>query len=152
MTLGEKLQNLRKKRGFSQGKLATMISVSRQAVSKWESNETTPDIGNLFQLSKIYNVSLDFLLNDEIEDANDIPVLLTLVSKEKKRGNFKWIIILLAAIAMALYIGQRFHIPGLVNAYIVLIATVSLLIALVLFIRQLISFLKGESNHKKIKP
>lgn len=149
MTLGEKLQNLRKKRGFSQEKLATMIAVSRQAVSKWESNETTPDIGNLLQLSKIYNVSLDFLLNDEIEDANDIPVLLTLVSKEKKRWNFKWIIILLAAIAMALYIGQRFHIPGLVNAYIVLIASVSLLIILILFIKQLISFLKGESNHEK---
>lgn len=147
MTLGEKLQNLRKKRGFSQEKLATMIAVSRQAVSKWESNETTPDIGNLLQLSKIYNVSLDFLLNDEIEDANDIPVLLTLVSKEKKRWNFKWIIILLAAIAMALYIGQRFHIPGLVNAYMVLIASVSLLIILIFFLKQLISFLKNVSMH-----
>lgn len=147
MTLGEKLQSLRKKRGFSQEKLATMIAVSRQAVSKWESNETTPDIGNLLQLSKIYNVSLDFLLNDEIEDANDIPVLLTLVSKEKKRWNFKWIIILLAAIAMALYIGQRFHIPGLVNAYMVLIASVSLLIILIFFLKQLISFLKNVSMH-----
>lgn len=116
-------------------------------VSKWESNETTPDIGNLLQLSKIYNVSLDFLLNDEIEDANDIPVLLTLVSKEKKRWNFKWIIILLAAIAMALYIGQRFHIPGLVNAYMVLIASVSLLIILIFFLKQLISFLKNVSMH-----
>lgn len=148
MTLGEKLLNLRKKKGLSQEKLAAMITVSRQAVSKWESNETTPDIGNLLQLSKIFNVSLDFLLNDEIEDANDVPVLLTLVSKEKRRWNLKWILILLAAIAMALYIGRLFHIPGLVNAYIVLIALASLLLTFILLLKQLFNFLKGENNHK----
>lgn len=58
----ERLYTLRKSRGFSQEELAEHIGVSRQAVSKWERGEASPDTDNIIQLSKIYGVSLDELV------------------------------------------------------------------------------------------
>lgn len=62
MTLGEKIQALRKQKGLSQEQLSEMISVTRQAVSKWELNESSPDLDNIVQLSGIFDVSIDYLL------------------------------------------------------------------------------------------
>ncbi len=70
MTLGEKLLYLRKTKGLSQEQLASEITVSRQAISKWELGESIPDTENVIQLTKLFNVTADFLLNEEI----DIPV------------------------------------------------------------------------------
>jgi len=64
MTLAEKIQILRKQSGMSQEQLAEKITVSRQAVSKWEQGESFPDIDNIVQLSKIFDVSTDYLLKD----------------------------------------------------------------------------------------
>ena len=64
MTLAEKIQALRKQSGMSQEQLAERITVSRQAVSKWELGESFPDIDNVVQLSKIFSVSTDYLLKD----------------------------------------------------------------------------------------
>ena len=65
--IANKLVNLRKRSGLSQEGLAEKIGVSRQAVSKWERAESSPDTDNLIALSKLYNVSLDEMLssNDE---------------------------------------------------------------------------------------
>ncbi len=57
-----KLQQLRKQHGLSQEQLAENLGVSRQAVSKWERGEASPDTDNLIALAKLYNVSLDQLL------------------------------------------------------------------------------------------
>lgn len=62
ITLGARLAKYRKKKGLSQEELAYKLDVSRQAVSKWERDEASPDTNNLIALSKIYNVSLDDLL------------------------------------------------------------------------------------------
>lgn len=59
MTLGEKLQSLRKENMLSQEKVAELVGVSRQAVSKWETNLSNPDTKNLIRLSEIFNVSVD---------------------------------------------------------------------------------------------
>lgn len=67
MTLGQKIQNLRKEKGLSQEDLASQITVSRQAVSKWELDLTIPDTENIVQLSKILSVSTDYLLSDVLE-------------------------------------------------------------------------------------
>ena len=64
MTLREKLIVLRDKAGISQMALAHQIGVSRQAVSRWESGDTTPSTDKLKALAKIYDVSLDWLCND----------------------------------------------------------------------------------------
>lgn len=62
MTLGEKIAILRKQRGLSQEDLASMMSISRQAVSRWEQDESMPDIDNMVLLSNIFKVSTDYLL------------------------------------------------------------------------------------------
>lgn len=59
MTLGERLQNLRKENMLSQEKLAELVGVSRQAVSKWETGLSNPDTENLIKLGEIFNLSID---------------------------------------------------------------------------------------------
>lgn len=66
----QRLAELRRSKGFSQEGLARKLGLSRQAVSKWERAESSPDTENLISLAKLYGVSLDELLNpsNEIED------------------------------------------------------------------------------------
>ena len=66
MTLGAKLQSLRKQSGMSQETLAGQLGVSRQAVSRWELDISLPETENIIKLAKIFNVSFDYLLNEEI--------------------------------------------------------------------------------------
>ena len=67
MTFGEKLQALRKAQGLSQEELAQRINVSRQALSKWESGASVPDTENVIALSRLFGVSTDYLLLDEVK-------------------------------------------------------------------------------------
>lgn len=62
MTFGEKLQELRKKAGLSQDALAEKLEVSRQAVSKWERDETMPETEKVIRIAQLFHVSLDSLL------------------------------------------------------------------------------------------
>jgi len=62
MDISARIQNYRKERGLSQEQLADAVSVSRQAVSKWESGQSQPDIDRLISLSRVFDVSLDALL------------------------------------------------------------------------------------------
>lgn len=64
LNFGENLRRLRKERNLSQEQLSEMLNVSRQAISKWESNKTYPDIENLMLLRNIFNTTLDDLLFD----------------------------------------------------------------------------------------
>lgn len=61
--LANRLIELRKEKGLSQEELANKLNISRQAISKWERGESSPDTDNLIELAKIYNISLDELLN-----------------------------------------------------------------------------------------
>lgn len=72
MKLADKILYLRKKQGMSQEALAEQLNVSRQAISRWEMGTAQPDASNLLQLSKLFSVSADFLLNDEYENDNTI--------------------------------------------------------------------------------
>lgn len=65
MTFGEKIQKLRKQAGLSQEELAYQLHVSRQAISKWERDNGYPEIEKIVRLSKIFHVTLDYLLNEE---------------------------------------------------------------------------------------
>lgn len=64
-TLGKKLKEIRKKSGLSQEQLAEIMNVSRQAITKWENDRGIPDISNIQELSKVFGVTVDYLLNDE---------------------------------------------------------------------------------------
>lgn len=65
MKFGQKLQQLRKARGWSQEKLAQQLGVSRQAVSKWEVDAAQPDVQNVLQISSLFGVTADYLLREE---------------------------------------------------------------------------------------
>ena len=62
MTLGETIHQLRTSRGMSQGDLADALEVSRQSVSKWETDASVPDLDKLVQLSRLFDVTLDQLV------------------------------------------------------------------------------------------
>lgn len=70
MTLGNKLSKLRKQNNYTQEQLSDILGVSRQAISKWESDASYPETDKIIQLSKLYDCSLDYLLKDEITDEN----------------------------------------------------------------------------------
>lgn len=67
MLLSEKIMDLRKKKGWSQEELAEKLDISRQSVSKWESNASIPDIDRILALSRLFGVSTDYLLKDELQ-------------------------------------------------------------------------------------
>lgn len=75
MTFAEKVFSLRKKAGLSQEELAEKLEVSRQAISRWEMGLAMPDASNLLQLSKLFKVTTDYLINDEYSSDEDIPIV-----------------------------------------------------------------------------
>lgn len=79
MTLGERIAYYRGKLGLSQGELAEQLGVSRQAVSKWETDAGLPDLERLIALSRLYRITLDELVKGEspeetAEPPEEIPV------------------------------------------------------------------------------
>ena len=68
MILADKITEERKKKGWSQEELANQLGVSRQAVSKWESAGSIPDLQRILQMSELFGVSTDYLLKDELEE------------------------------------------------------------------------------------
>ncbi|PNV62034.1 hypothetical protein C0033_10295 [Clostridium sp. chh4-2] len=90
MKLSEKVVALRKAKGMSQEGLAEKLNVSRQAVSRWEMGSALPDASNILQLSKLFGVTADYLLNDDYKNDSDLPQI-----KEIKEDNSKLILIFL---------------------------------------------------------
>ena len=83
MNFSEKLQWLRKSKGFTQEEFAEKLNVSRQAVAKWEAGQAYPDIMNLIQISDLMNVTVDYLVKDrectmvpKKRDNNDVEELI----------------------------------------------------------------------------
>lgn len=75
MILADKIINERKRNGWSQEELAEMLGVSRQAVSKWESAQSVPDIQKILIMARIFGVTTDYLLKDEMGEKEDAPVM-----------------------------------------------------------------------------
>ena len=73
MKLSDKILTLRKRGGMSQEELAEKLNVSRQAVSRWELGSAQPDANNILQISKLFGVTADYLLNDDYDSDNDLP-------------------------------------------------------------------------------
>lgn len=68
MILADKIITLRKKTGWSQEELASQLGVTRQSVSKWEGAQSVPDLDKVVQMSRLFGVSTDYLLKDELEE------------------------------------------------------------------------------------
>lgn len=83
MTLGQKLKDIRKRFGLSQEQLAEIMNVSRQAITKWESDNGLPDVSNLQELSKVFGITVDYLLDNN----NQLPALS--MKKELDKEKYK---------------------------------------------------------------
>ena len=118
MKLSDKLIELRKEKGWSQEDIAERLDVSRQAISRWENGTALPDAQNILRISKLFNISSDFLLNDEYE--NDAPNLTVDALEEggapadnSPKKHSHWYLILamslalLAALTVAIVMGIR---------------------------------------------
>lgn len=68
MVLADKIVSLRKKAGWSQEELAEQLGVTRQSVSKWEGAQSVPDMDKVVQMSRLFGVTTDYLLKDELEE------------------------------------------------------------------------------------
>ncbi len=75
MIFREKLVQLRKSRNLTQEQLAEELGVSRQAVSRWEAGDSTPDMINLLGLCDLFGVSADYLIHDNYQSDEDMPVV-----------------------------------------------------------------------------
>ena len=87
MTFAEKLKSIRKKAGLSQEQLAEKLGVSRQAVTKWETETGIPDIENMMAISALFDISIDELLSNE-RPANKSQVEISDLW-ERQKGNTK---------------------------------------------------------------
>lgn len=93
MTLGEKLSKLRKENNYTQEQLADVLGVSRQAISKWESNITYPETDKLIRMSELFECSLDYLLKDSEESDNknnEERLFLRMRLRERKSEKTVW--------------------------------------------------------------
>lgn len=88
MNLGNSLFHARKKSGLSQEEVAEKIGVSRQTISKWETNETVPDIYQSKKMAKLYRISLDELIEFDI-DLQEIEEMID-KSDEKLNEKVNW--------------------------------------------------------------
>ena len=77
MTLGQRIAECRKKKGLSQEGLGEKLGVSRQAISKWEADGAVPEVDKLIGMSKLFGVSVGWLLGIEAEAAPEQPELLS---------------------------------------------------------------------------
>ena len=77
MKLHDKIIIHRKTKGWSQEDFAERVGVSRQAISRWENGTALPDAQNILQISKLFEVSADYLLNDDYASDSDIPAVKT---------------------------------------------------------------------------
>lgn len=83
MNLGNNLFQARKKAGLSQESVAEKLGVSRQTISKWETDETIPDIYQTKKLAKLYNLTLDELIDFDI-DVKEIEEIIKNTDEEKE--------------------------------------------------------------------
>ncbi len=88
MSLGNSLYKSRKKKGLSQEEVAEKLGVSRQTISKWETEETVPDIYQAKKLAKIYGLSLDELTDVDLDQKEIEEVIKN--TDDKKEAKINW--------------------------------------------------------------
>lgn len=86
MSIGERITGLRKQKDLSQGQLAALMGVSRQAISKWENDQTSPDTMNLIKLSEVFDTDIEYLATGQVKvDPSELePIVMTVVKEVEK--------------------------------------------------------------------
>ena len=107
MTLGEKIAKHRKELNYTQEQLADILGVSRQSISKWESDIAYPETEKLIELGKLFDCSMDYLLKEEVIEKGDVQTsilteisrkVVNLKNKDKSKKLLKIIGIILAVV------------------------------------------------------
>ena len=117
MTLGERIRTCRQNAGMSQEKVAELVGVSRQAVTKWEANQSSPNTDNLFKLAEIFETKVNLLLASEDEgkqyNAEEIYHLYkmeeekkTLLKKQEQKRNCRIALLVLIGYISIYLIGR----------------------------------------------
>jgi transcriptional regulator with XRE-family HTH domain len=119
MKLAQRIFEYRKQLNLSQEALSEKLNISRQSVSKWESDQATPDLEKLILLSQIFGVTLDDLVNDSKKELKNSEILIQgLVSeaqfRQSKRKNTKLLILLSILVGLTL-IFQTITLNGMSN-------------------------------------
>ena len=105
MTMGEKILKLRKAHGWSQEELADRIGVSRQAISRWESDQAKPDADNIILLCELFGLSADYLLGTGVILDNPSPSVAVVNSHGLSRRLLIGIVLLVLGILSLLTLG-----------------------------------------------
>ncbi len=142
MKLADKILNLRKTNGMSQDDLAEKLNVSRQAISRWEMGTAQPDTPNVLQLSKLFGVTTDYLLNEDYESNHDLPVVKETEAKTTVEANRQLAFIVLTGLNSMILIYQLIVCFVLQNAIFSLSGTM-------LSIATIVGF---ELGYRKIAP
>lgn len=146
MKLQDKLYQLRKSKGLSQMELAEAINVSRQAISKWETGTALPTIENFLSLSRLYGVSVDYLVDDEIETEMEIPVVKATAGYYKQRNKLTIIyaVIVCFIVIIAMAIGFVTHAIVTVTLALLLIGTICLVTCILRYLVRYLTFRSGK--------
>ena len=153
MTIGLKIQNLRKQRGLSQEQLAEAVGVSRQAVSKWEAEQSVPDIDKIILICDYFGVTTDYILRDEemscMEAIQSINTNKNEDKEESKENEKKSALLL--TVAVMLYILCAVPIIIIPNqvGLVLLLVMVAVATGLMIFRSRLNSSDKRDKNEEK---
>lgn len=142
MKFHDRLFQLRKKEGLTQAELAEKLNVSRQAISKWEMGTATPDTENLLLLSKVFSVSIDYLINDTLEQKLDTQPADATVIKMNSKNNLQKFVAAICVVLVALII-------GVINNNFASIAISFSIIGTLLLIYFVVKKLHALLSHKK---
>ena len=119
MTVGDKIKQLRQRSGLTQESIAVSLGVTRQAVAKWESNQTAPSTANLLKLAELFSVSLQKLTNINADTANMQEYILRKKRGEDERNHLLeqvkqvlfsvlWVVLSYASISLLYWFGIHF--------------------------------------------
>ena len=116
MTLGERIKELRQNARLSQEKTAELVGVSRQAVTKWEANQTAPSTENLFKLAEVFGTTVDLLISSDETPRSTAEQVYALYKTErekkaaeranKRKRNFKAALAVAAAYLLTYLVGR----------------------------------------------
>ena len=121
MTLGEKIAKQRKELNYTQEELAYVLNVSRQSISKWESDIAYPETDKLIEMGKIFDCSMDYLLKEDIVEKSG-------VSSASSEGAFEKIKRKVLTEQNKRWAKRILKITGIVLAVIVAIDVISLIV------------------------
>ena len=139
MTLGENIQFYRKKKKYSQEKVAELVGISRQAVTKWEQNQSAPSMENLLKLTEVFEIPLEALVSKESAGEGK----MTNIPRKKNRLVLIGLFVLLALFVLSIVI-ENVILWQLLNTILLICIVGGILYIIYLLIRALNKYIKSN--------